>query len=383
MSGRSTIKVHVVKYSGEKNLVLRYVDPITGKQKRKSAGTTNNREAERAAERWEKELKAGKFKPPEDLTWEEFRQRFEDHGLCDSSPGYFSVFHSAFKRFEEATEIQMLRDVPEVLDKFELALRRSALSPNTVRTYLKHFRTAIMWAVEKGYLSDAPKKFRLPDTADEMKGRPLSETEFQAILAAVQGIVGADNVIDWTRYLTGLWLSGLRRQESLILSWDEHAPFAVDMTGLFPRFRINGKAQKSRKSQYLPMTPDFAEWLLSVFPEKDRTGLVFNPCGVAGARLTGSEAGRYMSSIGKAAGVEVKPGSGKFATCHDFRRSFGTRWSRRVMPAELKMLMRHADVETTMKYYVDIDSDHIAAGLWERFSQATQRADDVASGLVE
>ena len=39
------------------------------------------------------------------------------------------------------------------------------------------------------------------------------------------------------------------------------------------------------------------------------------------------------------------------------------------MPAELKMLMRHADVETTMKYYVDIDSDHISAELWARFSE--------------
>ena len=286
-------------------LRLRYVDPVTGKQQRKSAGTANARDAER----WEKELKAGKFKPAEDLTWEEFRHRFEDHGLCDSSPGYFAVFHSAFKRFEDATEIQMLRDVPEVLDKYELALRRSSLSPNTVRTYLKHFRTAIMWAVEKGYLPESPKKFRLPLAVDEMKGRPLSDAEFQAILNAVPGIVGNDNVNDWTLYLNGLWLSGLRRQESLILSWDEHASFAVDTTGLFPRFRIRGQAQKSRKSQYLPMTPDFAEWLLKAYPESERTGLVFNPCGVAGARLTGSEAGRYISSIGKAAGVEVKPGS--------------------------------------------------------------------------
>ena len=65
--------------------------------------------------------------------------------------------------------------------------------------------------------------------------------------------------------------------------------------------------------------------------------------------------------------VEVKPESGKFATCHDFRRSFGTRWSRRVMPAELMMRMRHVDVETTMKYDMEIDSDNVAAGLWARF----------------
>jgi len=382
MASRKPVKVHVVQYGGEKNLSLRYVDPITGRQKRKSAKTSNPKEAERAAERWEKELKGGKFKPPEELTWEEFRERFEDHELCDKSSGYFAVFHSAFKWFEESTEIQMLRDVPEVLDKYELGLRRSSLSPNTVRTYLKHFRTAIVWAVEKGYLGETPKKFRLPDTVDEMKGRPLNDAEFQAILAAVPEVVGADQASDWNLYLNGLWLSGLRRQESLILSWDEYAPFGVDMTGLFPRFRISGKSQKSRRSQFLPMTPDFAEWLLNSFPKSERTGLVFNPCGIQGARLTGSEAGRYVSAIGRKAKVEIKPGSGKFATCHDFRRSFGTRWSRRVMPAELKMLMRHADVETTMKYYVDIDSDHISAGLWARFSNEKTVPEKTDSGTV-
>ena len=386
MANRKPVKVHVVKYRGEKNLVLRYVDPITGRQKRKSSGTSNSKEAERAAERWEKELKGGKFKPSEDLTWEEFRERFEDHELCDKSSGYFAVFHSAFKWFEDSTEIQMLRDVAEVMDKYELTLRRSSLSANTVRTYLKHFRTAIVWAVEKGYLAELPAKFRLPVTVDDMKGRALNDAEFQAILKAVPEVVGDELASDWRLYLNGLWLSGLRRQESLILSWDDYAPFAVDMTGLFPRFRINGKAQKSRKSQFLPMTPDFAEWLLKSFPLSVRSGLVFNPCGTAGGRLTGSEAGRYISTIGRKANVLVKRGvklgTDKFATCHDFRRSFGTRWARRVMPAELKMLMRHADVETTMKYYVDIDSDHIAAELWARFGKDKTAPENTDLGTV-
>ena len=77
--------------------------------------------------------------------------------------------------------------------------------------------------------------------------------------------------------------------------------------------------------------------------------------------------------------MEVKPGSDKFATGHDFRRSFGTRWARRVMPAELKLLMRHASIETTMKYYVGIEADDIAAGLWARFSPAAFPVDITAT----
>lgn len=34
------------------------------------------------------------------------------------------------------------------------------------------------------------------------------------------------------------------------------------------------------------------------------------------------------------------------------------------MPAMLKTLMRHASVETTMKYYVDQQADDVAAQLW-------------------
>lgn len=49
------------------------------------------------------------------------------------------------------------------------------------------------------------------------------------------------------------------------------------------------------------------------------------------------------------------------------------------MPAELKMLMRYADIETTMKYYVDIDSDNIAAGLWARFSPSAFPVDTTAT----
>jgi integrase len=43
----------------------------------------------------------------------------------------------------------------------------------------------------------------------------------------------------------------------------------------------------------------------------------------------------------------------RYATAHDLRRAFGTRWSKRVMPATLQKLMQHASIETTMRYYVE------------------------------
>lgn len=40
---------------------------------------------------------------------------------------------------------------------------------------------------------------------------------------------------------------------------------------------------------------------------------------------------------------------------HSFRKKFGTDWSRNLMPAELKEIMRHNDVRTTMEYYVGLN----------------------------
>ncbi len=83
-----------------------------------------------------------------------------------------------------------------------------------------------------------------------------------------------------------------------------------------------------------------------------------------------SQAGKVVSRMGEKAGVVVDPASGKTASAHDCRRSFGTRWAKRVMPAVLQRLMRHSAIQTTMKYYVRQDADDIAADLWRAFGQS-------------
>jgi len=75
-----------------------------------------------------------------------------------------------------------------------------------------------------------------------------------------------------------------------------------------------------------------------------------------------------MVDIGKKAGVVVNKAEGKFASAHDLRRSFGTRWASRVKPATLQLLMRHKSIETTLKYYVDQDGDDVADELWKAHS---------------
>jgi len=72
--------------------------------------------------------------------------------------------------------------------------------------------------------------------------------------------------------------------------------------------------------------------------------------------------------------VVVNKAEGKFASAHDLRRTFGTRWARRVMPATLQLLMRHQSIETTMKYYVDLDADELGDDLWKQFGPHAKAA---------
>ena len=83
--------------------------------------------------------------------------------------------------------------------------------------------------------------------------------------------------------------------------------------------------------------------------------------------MTGKRVCRIVSAIGRKAGIIVNKGAGKYASAHDLRRCFGTRWANRVKPATLQLLMRHKSIETTLKYYVAQDADEIADQLWKDY----------------
>ena len=132
-------------------------------------------------------------------------------------------------------------------------------------------------------------------------------------------------------------------------------------------FRIPADAEKGNRDRLLPMAPEFAE-LLENTPEAERIGLVF-PLMRRRERYSGQvkleHASATISDIGKKAGIKVKSETGKCASADDLRRAFGQRWAARVMPQILMQLMRHEDVNTTMKFYVGREAEATADVLWE------------------
>jgi integrase len=252
------------------------------------------------------------------------------------------------------------------------------------------------------------------------KGRPITLEEFDRLLAKVPTALGdwrrrkrevnrqtrrnkhqavknssADSipvevnpaaVESWRHYLTGLWLSGLRLAESLQLYWDRPDRLCIELGSRRPMLRIPAECEKGNRDRLLPITPDFAEWLLTTL-EADRHGRVFRPMMPSGNLALAEQAGRLVALVRELAGVKVhtdpRTGKVKYASAHDLRRSFGSRWAKRVMPAVLQKLMRHESIETSMGYYVDLDADELAEDLYKANEKGQRGRAGTVSGTVD
>lgn len=350
-----TIQVFVVDY-GRKFLMLRWKDH-DGQVRHQSSRCTRRRDAERVAGEKERELNTVEWAEDGGIPWDVFREKYDEEHLSGLSSGAKKEARGALTLLETHIRPQVLRDVnSQALSRFAAQRRsRDDAAEDTIKKNLRHIGAALRWGVQFKYLPFCPSlpKIRRGHKSKEAKGRPITEVEYRAMLGATAAEVGNAAEASWRELQTGLWLSGLRLAEACQLRWDRGPWISVDISDpQRPVLLVPGKRQKSGEEQRLPLTPDFGAFLAGIAPD-DLSGFVFNPRGAKGGRANAvSDVGRTISAIGESAGVVVDESRGKTASAHDFRRAFGARWSTRVMPAVLKELMRHASIETTMKFYV-------------------------------
>ncbi|MFO0790047.1 MAG: tyrosine-type recombinase/integrase [Pirellulales bacterium] len=368
------IKVHVVKYPDRKNLVMRYVDPYTGRQVQRSTGTDNEKEALKEAAKWEDDLHNGRYKAPSRVTWEEFTKKYLSEVASGLADGTQIRIEGIFDAIEEHINPERVRDItPERLSVYVKKLRKAGLKESTIASHLAHLRASLSYAVEWGYLASMPKLPRQHRVrrATTMKGRPITTEEYERMLDAAEAVVGVDAAPSWKRLINGLWFSGLRLSEAIALYWSrDDCPagkcLEVDMSGKRPMLRIPADLDKGNRDRVLPMAPEFAEFLMAT-PEEERTGAVFHLTRRR-KRYEGEirliQVSSVISAIGKKAGVKVNADTGKTASAHDLRRAFGQRWAARVMPQILMQLMRHEDISTTMKFYVGREAEATADVLY-------------------
>ena len=364
------IRVHVIDRSRNKNLSMVYRCPRTRKKVERSTGTTNRRDAERAAARWEDELNSATPTGDGSLAWGHFCDLLDERHLTGLAANTRHDYHGALDLLLKFCKPRQIRDVnSELLTEFVGCMRQAGREDETIRSRLAAIRASLTWAVDAGLLPYCPRMPRMPrrkQSAGGMKGRPLTDEEFDQLLTAVIPNVPPTHTTHWQRTLRGLWLSGLRLGEAINLTWQPSDGISIDLSGDHPMFWIPPKVDKNGQGRLLPITPDFAEFLCET-PEDEHTGNVLAfPKEREGRHesVTVRFASRKISEFGKSAGIITSTHPERFATAHDLRRSFGVRWSRQVMPQVLQLLMRHSSIATTMKYYVGQDVQHAAEVLW-------------------
>jgi integrase len=387
------VKVSVVEFSDRRFYQGQWRDPLTGRKQTKSLGVERpapeaTRKAAEAARKaavgaaavLQDELNTGRYCPASKLAWSDFLDRYTREKLDTLAPATKETALTSLDHLARLCHPDKLAKVDgALLSKFAAELRKPqeviegdkkilkpGMKETTLAKTLRHVKAGLRWAERTGLMSKAP-NIEMPKGQQGQslaRSRPVTTEEYERLLLTVPKARPLD-AAGWQRFITLVWLSGLRLGEAVAVSWDQDAPFCVDLGRRV--FRIFGESQKSGKDELVPLVPDLAAWL-ELTPEAERHGPVVRLIDLRTRQPIGQQqVGQVVSRIGRRAGVVTNKADGKYAGCHDLRRGFGTRWARKVMPAVLRRLMRHASISTTMSYYVDLDAADVARELQAQF----------------
>lgn len=359
---RKDVKVKVITRAGRENFVLRWTD-ANGKSREKSTGiracSRNKRQAEHEALSLQKRLNAHGGQIP----LRDFDHRYTTQHLSGLSAASRRQWRTAMEHVYSAG-IETLEELnSSSISQIANTMRTGGLSEPSIQSYLATIKAGLSWAAQIEIIDRVPRFPRLrraKGKSKRMRGRPLRAEEFERMLYAAEKLRRSD-CEQWKQLLVALWLSGLRLDESLRLSWDSTETFRVDVSGKYPVYRISADGEKGHRDRLLPIVPEFSNWLLALPHRKGK---------VLSIRKAMRTCCRWVSRFGEQAGIIVDA-DGRTASANDLRRSFAARWAVKVTPAELQQLMRHQSIETTMSYYVDLDTETLAERLHESLGDKT------------
>lgn len=363
----SGTKVEVVNPAREKFLILRWIDPKTGKKHQKSSKTKRRREAERMAAQLALEIDEGIYL--EEHGWREFTKVYSSDHLPSLKKKSRDNWRTCRNWLEKLINPDTLQDLDAAaIQRFAAKLRQQGQGETTISTYLALLRAALGWAELVGMIDEVP-RFRMPKRAKGRskmaRSRPIVEEELEKLLMVTKTERPKD-AHRFRRLLNGLWESGFRISELLMLSWEAGQPWSIDTSGEFPCIRILSTGEKAHTDRFQPITPEF--WaLISDTAEQDRTGYVFYIPGRKGRQMSEKRVCRIISDIGRRTGVVTSAADGKCATSTDIgRRAFTTRLGKTLSQSELAEWMRHKSPKTTMNYYHIPNTMQLASRVWEK-----------------
>jgi integrase len=355
------VKVWIQRFKDRPTLMLQWLDPATGKRKSESAKTTNEKEAEEKRQDKEYELNHGLHQDVSRMSWERFRDLFDEEYAGGLRPATRERYTDVFDLFEELARPAGLRSINErTVSAFTAALRqkpthgREGMAPSTIRVTLQFLRTALNWAADQKLIPRCPKfpSVKVP----RKKPQPIPAESFERLV---------DKAPDQnTRafLLTG-WLAGLRLSEALALEREptDAAPYLDPANG---RIVLPAEVAKSVEDQWVPLDAQLAK-VLDALPREGPK--VFRFLAPDGHDLTLGAVSMRIIRLAKAAGVKL--------SMHSLRKGFGCYYAARVPAQVLQKLMRHGDIKTTMTFYANVDGAAVDAVRARSAGQPVQMID--------
>ena len=398
-------KVRMVR-PGSRPIQLRYSCPTEGREIRISTNTRDEAEALEQKQALEAKLLLGIDAKPRkrssgpNMLWADFREEYASLQLSMLRDKSAIDAESRLAISERILKPRTLADVAnaDALHRLQTALLAGAecrqpktpkgqeavpvvrpRSAHTVKTHMSAVLAALNWAKFMGWLPTVPSIKRVKvSKLKQMKGRPLTAAEFDAMIEATVKVTGERVEGSWHSVLNGLWESGLRLGELLSMTWDQPNTIRpVWQRGQEPVLEIPAPMQKNDTEEAIPMLPGFEALLLET-PEDERTGWIFNPRSLqyhAGRaprheRHDAEWVGKVITRIGKQAGIVVDSGDAtrskavKYGSAHDLRRSCSDRLYDAGVPEPIiQAVMRHADAQTTRRHYKSKDVQKTAKAL--------------------
>ena len=186
-----------------------------------------------------------------DVAWKDFRRRVEAVYLADTKPKTVAAYRTALNSIERTIKPARMSDLTtESLIEYAAT---ATVSRSSVKTYLEHLIVLLNWARKTRMIDRVPELDSIKISL-ESKGRPLSEEEFQRMIEATATVRSRRKDADaWIRLMRGIWLTGLRISEALVLEWESYsAPLSITRSGngyrIIYRKHKNGKPTMERES---------------------------------------------------------------------------------------------------------------------------------------
>src|SRR5262249_19884120 len=151
------IVVWVQHFADRPKLMLQWHDPETGKRKSQSAGTCNPLEAEKVRADLEYELNHGLHQQSARMSWERFREVFEEEYVAPLRENPRINYPCTFDALEKLCNPSRLDLITaRTVSAFAAGLRtlktpkaKEGMKASTIKVRLQFFHTALAWAVEQ------------------------------------------------------------------------------------------------------------------------------------------------------------------------------------------------------------------------------------------